>query len=395
MALPLAYHWRNLFARRNTTLLTVLVIAAVVATLAWITGFGFALLRSLRVASDEHLLIVMRRGSTSESSSALPVAEYNKLMQVRGVAVDPATGEPLISPETLVQVSLPRLRDRGRTEANVAVRGVTPHAFQVHRNVKLVEGAMFSTGAQQVIVGRKAAQQFAGLKLGDTVNLGFGRDRGYHVVGYFTADGGPTESEIWGYLPSLLNAYNRTLYSSASVRLQPGAAVDEALAQIEGPGIEQTAKTEALYWREQTKLVRAYLFVVGSLVLIMAVAAVCSIANTMFSAVAGRSREIAMLRTIGFSRRQILAGFVFEAVLLGLLGGVVGCLACAGWLEVVGHTKDMYGSTSFTTMAFDIRLTPTIALAALFVVALVGAAGAFFPAWRASRVEMITALREA
>jgi putative ABC transport system permease protein len=394
MALPLTYHWRHLLVRRTTSLLTMAVVAAVVAALTWILGFAFALRTSLAVARDDHKLMVLRRGSTSESTSAIPVADYNKLTQVTGVARDPNTAAPLISPEMIVQVSLPRQRDGGRTSANVAVRGVTPIALQVHRSVHLT-GPLFATGTQEIIVGAKAAAQFMGLQLGDVVNLGFGNDRGYKVVGYFTADGGPLESEIWGYLPSLLNAYNRSMYSSAALRLAPDADPAAVIQQISGPAIQLDAQTEAEYWNGQTGRVRAYLGIVGALVLVMAVAAACSIANTMYALVAGRVREIAMLRTIGFSRRQILLGFVLEAVLLAVLGGAVGCAACALWLALAGRTKDMLGASSFATLAFEIRLTPMVVTVALVAVTLVGALGAFLPARRAARVEVITALREA
>jgi putative ABC transport system permease protein len=394
MALPLSYHWRNLLVRKTTTGLTVLVIAAVVGTLSWLLGFGAALRDSLTNASDPHKIVVLRRGSKSETESAIPIEDFNKLSQVADAARDPNTGEALVSPETVVQVALPRLRDAGKTSANVAVRGVTDKAFQVHRGVTLL-GPCFSTGGQEVIVGVKAAQQFAGLRAGDTVYLGSGNDRGYKVVGFFTANGGPFESEIWGYLPSLLSAYNRRMYSAAYVRLRDDADPRHALEQIEGPAIQLTALTEPAYWDSQASRIRVYMGIVGGLVVVMALAAVFSIANTMFSAVAGRVREIAMLRTIGFARGQILLGFVIEAVLLALLGGALGCAACSGWLALVGRTKDMYGSTSFTTLAFDIRLTPTIVFVALVVVAVVGAVGALFPAWRASRVQVVTALREA
>lgn len=394
MALPFSYHWRNLLVRKTTTGLTVLVVAAVVGTLSWLLGFGAALNESLVSASDPRKIVVLRRGSTSETASAIPIEDFNKLSQLTDVERDPSTGEALISPETLVQVALPRLRDQGTTSANVAVRGVTDKAFQVHRSVKLL-GPCFSTGEQEVIVGLKAAEQFAGLREGDVVYLGFGNDRGYKVVGFFSADGGPLESEIWGYLPSLLSAYNRRMYSAAHLRLRDGADSQRTLEQIEGPAIQLTALTDPAYWQSQAGLIRVYMGIVGGLVAVMALAAVFSIANTMFSAVAGRVREIAMLRTIGFAPAHILFGFVIEAVLLALLGGILGCLACAGWLALIGRTKDMYGSTNFTTLAFDIRLTPVIVAVALAVVAVVGAAGALFPAWRASRVEVVTALREA
>jgi putative ABC transport system permease protein len=394
MALPLAYHWRNLFVRRTTSLLTVLVLTAVVGTLGWILGLGAALRGSLAVASDPRKIIVVRRGATSETTSALPVEDFNKLNQLIALQRDSATGAPLLSPEMLVQVALPRIRDGGLTSANVAVRGVTAAAFRVHDNVQPL-GSSFSTGGREVIVGRRAAQQFSGLEIGASVNLGYGSDREYKVVGYFTAAGGPMESEIWGDLPSLQNAYNRTMYSSASLRVKDRADSAAVVHEIEGPTIGLTAQTERDYWREQTSRIKIYLGIVAALVIVMSLAAVFSIAHTMFAHVAGRTREIAMLRTIGFSRSRILLGFVLEAVILALLGGITGCLACGLWLAIVGHTKDMLATGTFTTLAFDIRLTPDIVLTALAVVALVGALGALVPAWRAARIAVISALREA
>jgi len=393
MALPLTYHWRHMLARRTTTALTVLVVAAVVGAQAWVLGFSVAFGASVAVASDERKLIVLRRGAPAESTSALPVESFNRLTQLSALATD-ADGRPLLSPELMVQIALPRRRDNGRTTGNVAVRGVTEIAFRVHTDIKL-QGPPFSTGAQEAIVGVKAAEQFAGVQVGDTIRLGYGNNRAYTVVGFFTAAGGPYESEIWTYLPSLMSAYNRDAYSSATLRLRDGADAQQAIAEIDGPAIGLTAQTEREYWHAQTSRIRAYRGLVSILVTVMAFAAAASIANTMFAAVAGRTREIAMLRTVGFSRLQILFGFLIEAVLLTLAGGVLGCAACGVWLELVGSTKDMYASTNFTTLAFDIRLTPEIAVCALATVATLGVAGALVPAWRAACTEMVKALREA
>jgi len=394
MALPLSYHWRHLFVRKTTTLLTVLVIAAVVGVFTWMMGFAAALDNSLSQARDEGKILVLKRGATAETNSAIPVDEYNKLTQLADVARDPTTNDPLISPEMMVQVSRPRVRDHGKTWGNIALRGVTPMAFKVHSNVKYT-GPEFPSGAQEVIVGMSAHKQFDGLTIDDTVDLGYGGNRSFRVVGYFTADGGPAESEVWGYLPSLMNAYNRTMYSAASLRLKEGADPSSVIEQIEGPAIQLTAQTEAEYWKSQSSSINTYLLIMKVLVVVMCLAAVFSIANTMFSMVAGRTREIAMLRTIGFSKRQILAGFVIESVCLSLLGGAVGCLACVGWLQLVGKTKDMFGATTFTTLAFEIRMTPMTVAWALVSVVVVGVIGAWVPAMRASRVGVVAALREA
>ena len=213
MALPWSYHWRSLFARATTTGLTILVVAAVVAVFAWMIGFSTALEHSMAVAGDERNIIVLRPGATSETNSAIPPDQVNKLKQLSEVARDPVTSEVLVSPEIMVQVNLPRLRDSGKTGANVAVRGVTKIAFKVHVGVR-TQGDIFSVGTPQVIVGATAAKQFAGLRTGAMLNLGYAGDRAYEIVGQFSAGGGPLESEIWGYAPSIMNAHNRTMYSS-------------------------------------------------------------------------------------------------------------------------------------------------------------------------------------
>ncbi|MBX3396947.1 MAG: ABC transporter permease [Phycisphaerae bacterium] len=393
MALPVNYHWRNLFVRKATTVLTILVIAAVVGVFTWMLGFRSAVQGSLDVAGDPQKIIVLKKGATAESNSAITIEDFNKLTQLSAAERQSATGQVLLSPEMIVQVNLPRLRDGGATFANVAVRGVTEDAFAVHPNVRPL-GPRFSTAEREVIVGLAASRLFGGLKIGDVVNLGYGGDRGYKVVGYFSADGGPMESEIWGYLPSLMNAYNRTMYSSVSLRLATGADADSVIATIDGPSIQLAGKTEKDYWAEQTTLMQFYLSVVGALVGVMSMAAVFAIANTMYSVVAGRTREIAMLRTIGFAGRQILTGLVLESVMIAILGGVLGCLGCAAWLQFAGNTKDMFGATTFSSLAFEIHLTPLIAIGAMTMVTVLGVLGALMPGLRAARIEVLTALRE-
>jgi len=394
MALPLKYHWRNLFVRKTTTVLTILVIAAVIGVYTWVTGFNSALKSSLAMASDDRKILVLKRGSTSETNSAIAVDDYSKLNQLTELARDPKSNEPLLSPEMMTQLSRPRIRDEGKTWGNIALRGVTDAAFRVHTNVKLVSGRQFSNREQELIVGATAAKQFSGLDVGDKLQLGYSGNREYTVVGTFSASGSPMESEIWGYLPSLLNSYNRTMYSSAALRIKDDADPEKVLSEIEGPAIQMSAWTEPAYWKKQTENIETYLVWTWRLAAAMALAAIFSIANTMFSMVAGRTREVAMLRTIGFTPAAILIGFVIEAIFLSFLGGVVGCLGCMAWLSEMGHTKDMFGATSFTSLAFDIHLTAWTVGSALAAVVIVGIIGAFIPAFRASHVAVISALRE-
>ncbi len=394
MALPISYHWRNLFVRKTTNLLTILVIAAVVGVLCYMLGLAAAVKRSLAVANDPRKIIVIRNGATAESNSAIGMEDYNKLAQIEAIERD-SKGVLLESPEVITIVQCKRKRDAGETSTNVSVRGVTESAFTVHDGPKIVRGRNFVPGQTEVIVGVTAAKQFAGLEIGDMVQLGYGGDRGYQVVGHFDARGGPMESEIWAYLPMLQNSFKRDMYSSVALRLKEQADVAGVVKQIKDPAIDMNGQTEEEYWAAQAKTANVYLSVAYALIGVMTIAAMFAIANTMFASVAGRTREIAMLRTIGFKGRQILTGFLIEAVMLSLLGGLVGIGLCQLWLTWIGNQKDIYGSGTFTTLAFEIRLTPMIAAVALAGVSAIGAIGAVWPALRAARLQAITALRVA
>jgi putative ABC transport system permease protein len=394
LALPVMYNYRHLLAHKTTSILTTLVIAAVVGLSCWLLSFSDALESSLAVAADESKILVLKQGASSESNSSITIEDFHRLDQLTGVKRNPKTGQALISPEMMVQVYLPRLRDGGKTNSNVAVRGVTEVAFDVHTNVRIVEGRRFSVATPEVVVGVQASKQFGGLLIGDTIALGSGDDRDFTVVGHFSADSGPMESEIWGYLPALMNASNRESYSAAYVRVKEGVDPAEVIERITGPSIELKAETEADYWRLQSLGIRGYLFVASLLAAVMGVAAVLSIANTMYATVAGRTQEVAMLRTIGYPRRAILASFLVESAMLSLAGGILGCLGCILWLAIVGNTKDMFGFLTFTTLAFEISLTPKAAAIALVSVTLVGMGGSLFPAWRAARTPVVSALRE-
>lgn len=394
MALPLNYHWGSLFVRKTTTLLTILVVAAVIGTFSWLLGFVVELNHSLAMASDPQKIIVLQRGSISETNSNLDPEHYNNLVQLTAVDSDPNSGARLISPEMMWQTQLPRIRDKGATRANVALRGVTDIAFKVHTRVHMTAGRMFGTGSPEVIVGAGAAKQFSGLNIGEKLRLGYGDNRDFEVVGHFSADGGPMESEIWAYLPAMQSAYSRNGYSSAAVRVKPESDMNDVLKQIDSAAIQLGGQREADYWSEQSKNIRVYQMICYILVVVMSLAAIFSIANTMFAAVDGRKKEIAMLRTIGFTGNHILLGFILEAVLLSLLGGLLGVGLCQAYLSLLGNTKDMFGANTFTSLAFEIHLTPLIILIALGSVAVVGALGALVPAWRAGRTQVITALRE-
>lgn len=390
MALPLSYNLRNLGARRMSAALTLIVIAVVVMVFAVLLSYAAGIRASLRASGSPRNVLVLKPGATAESTSIIRQFEADKVVQAPGIAFSEG-GEPLISRELCVQTNVPR-KDGGA--ANVAVRGLDGVGFVVHSDLRIVEGRVFEQGAMECIVGRAASERFAGLRVGDEVSLGRAANRMFRVVGVFTSGGGALESEIIAGRTMLNDAYQRGYYSSLLVRLEDASRADDAIRYINGSAVALEAKRETQYYDDLSKRMREIVQITVVLTTIMAIGAAFAVANTMFAAVDARRREIAMLRTIGFSRGAILASFVFEALCIGGCGCAAG-LALSVLLSSVSGSQDFLSDTTWTVMTFDMRVTPGIAAAAISVTVLVSVLGAAFPAIRASRVRLIDALRRA
>lgn len=390
MALPLTYNWRNLFVRKLSTALTFTVVAVVVAVLAVLLSFAEGIRGSLRASGSPRNIMVLKTGATAESTSMIFRDEYDRLVQTPGIAFD-QNGAPLISRELCVQTSILRRGSNG-SPANVAVRGVEPVAWQVHREVKIIEGRNVIEGAPEIIVGRAAAQRYAGLEIGGAIELGHASSQAYTVVGIFEAAGGALESEIWASRGMLANAYGRSFASSALVRLADGASADEAIDYIRGPAVNLNARTETDYYEDLTSKSTQIVALTTILVAIMASGAVFAVANTMYAAVDGRRREIAMLRTIGFNRAAILIAFVIESLMICIVACAVGLFGAS---FVNGSRQDFLSDSTWTVLAYELRMTPAIVGSALAVATLVGIVGALAPAARASRINILEALRKA
>lgn len=393
MALPLSYNWRNLFVRKLSTALTFTVVSVVVLVLAVLLSFTAGIQASLNASGRADNLLVLKPGATAESTSILSPEEIAKLSQTPGVARD-AAGTPLLSPEMCVQASLPRRGPEALT-ANVAVRGVDDAAFAVHTEVRLVEGQRFSQGAMEVIVGKAARERFANFDLGREIAVGRSENRVFKIVGVFEAGGSALESEVWGPRTMLADAYRRTLLSSAVLRLENMGQMTAACDYVNGPAVKLRGKSELDYYGDLADKTRQIVFLAGALVVIMAIGAVFAVANTMYAAVDGRRREIAMLRTIGFSRRSIITAFVIESVLLCTLACLCGLGATMLWNYWNGTRQDFLSDTTWTVLAFETRVTPAVFITALLLGIMVGVAGALAPALRASRIRIIDALRKA
>ncbi len=390
MALPLSYNWRNLFVRKLSTTLTFVVVMVVVCVLTILLSFAAGIRASLAASGSPRNLIVLKPGATAETTSFLLPEEAARLTATPGVARD-AEGRLLISNELCAQTSIPRRGPRG-TMANVAVRGVDDIAFTIHDNVRIIGGRRCRSGALEAVVGKAAQQRYAGLDLGGELPIGRLGNRTFKVVGVFEAGGSATESEIWVPRTAAQDAYGRRFTTSALIRLEDPARASEAIAYINGPAVNFQAKLETDYYEELSSKTREIIVLTSVLVGFMAIGAAFAVANTMYAAVDGRRREIAMLRTIGFPRGSILIAFVIESLLICTSACVVG-LALS--LLASGSRQDFLSDTTWTVLAFELRVTPGIQATALSVAMAVGIIGSLAPAVRASRTHVIEALRKA
>lgn len=385
MAVPFRYNLRSLAVRRLSALMTAggvaLVVAVFLATLALAGGLERAFIET---GQPENVLVI-RQGSLVETSSVLSREQWQTLRFLDGVARD-ADGQPLASAEVVVLFNLLR---PGGVAANVMVRGVGPQGFTLRPQVRLVEGRAFVPGRREVIVATSLVRRFAGLHLGATVQLG---SEAWRVVGLFEAGKTAFDSEIWGDAEEVARAYDRDQFSSALLKTVSPQARDALVARVAGdPRLALKPLVETAYYAEQTVSARPVKFIGLFMAGVMAVGAAFAAMNTMYAAVASRGREIATMRLLGFRRRQILAAFLLEALLIALAGGVAGCLLA--W-PLNGLSTGTVNFRTFSEVAFDFRIGWDLVLGGLLFAATVGVAGGLLPAVRAARQPLATAIRE-
>ena len=387
MGLILKYNLRSMVVRKATAFMTAMGIAMVVAvfvmTLAIAQGFRSTLVSS---GSPDNA-IVMRKGATAENVSAVLRSELPMIESLPQVARD-GDGRPLASPELVVIISRPRVTD-GRP-ANVPLRGVGPRAFDVRDAIRFVEGRRFTPGTREINVGQQAVGRFGGLSLGSTVSFGSAE---WTVVGVFAAGGAAFESEVWGDVDLMIPAFQRAEYQSVTLRLtDPSALESFAAALDQDPRLVLGAQREIDYYSAQSATMTSIIRIFGTFVtLILAVGAVFGAMNTMYAAVAYRTREVGTLRALGFPRSRILVAFLVESVALALVGGVVGCALA---LPVHGLSTGTTNMASFSEVAFRFRITPGLLAGGLVFAAVMGAVGGLLPALRAARIPVSRALRE-
>lgn len=379
---------RSLPQRVGTSLVIVIGIAGVVAVLVSVLAMSTGMIQTLENSGREDRAIVLRNGSAAESGSALARGAARLIEDAPGIKRD-ADGKPVVSAEALRLVSLYKKEDGA--EVNVALRGVGPKVQAVRPELKIIEGRMFRPAVTEVIVGRSAHAQFKGLNIGDRVAR---RGATWTVVGVFSTGGDSHESTLMADAETLMSTDQRNDFQSMTVMLDsPNALRKFKDALNANPGLAVDVSREREYYRRQSetisKVISVVAYVVGG---IMAIGAIFSALNTMYSAVSARLREIATLRAIGFGSTAMVISVLAEALLLALIGGAIG--AALAWLFFNGHTvSTSAGGPAAGHLVFDLSVSPALIVVGITWACAIGLIGGLFPAVRAARLPVATALR--
>ena len=374
--------------RKGSSLAAMAGIAGVVAVLVGVLSIAEGFRRTLESSAAPENAVVLRSGANTEMMSVLIGDEVDVITEAPGVARDQAG--PMASPEVFVVINL--LKRSTGTDANVPLRGVVPAAFPVRKDLRIVKGRPFEWGLNEVVVGVGAALEFSGLDLGAGIEVG--REI-WKVVGIFEAGGGIAESEIWCDVAVLQAAYRRgNSYQAVYARLDSPEAFGEFKdALTTDPRLSVKVEREEDYYAAQSALLTGLITGLGiPIALLMGLGALFGALNTMYTAVSARTREIATLRALGFKAGPVIISVLFESMFLALAGGLMG--GGLAYLAFDGSRAATLNWTSFSQVAFALAVTPSLLVLGIAYALLIGLVGGLFPAIRAARLPVATALRE-
>lgn len=382
-----AMNLRSLPQRLGPSLVIVIGSAGVVAVLVSVLAMAAGMSKTLQAAGRDDRAIVLRNGSASESGSALTRSAAQIIADAPGIEHD-TNGKPIVSAEPLRMLKLFK-RDDG-SEVTALLRGVGAQVLSVRPEMKLVEGRMFEPSVHELIVGKAAKAQYKDVEIGSHIAT---RTATWVVVGTFTSNGDAHESELMADADTVMSSDNGSTYGSITVLLDAPGSLSKLADSLTGnPALRVDVSRERDYFARQSntvsRLLSILVYVVGG---IMGLGAIFGALNTMYSAVSARTSEIATLRAIGFGPTGIVVSVLVEALLLAAAGGILG--AAAAWLFFNGRTVSTTQGTAYAQLIFDITVTLRLALVGIAASSFIGFIGGLFPAIRAARASIATALR--
>jgi len=360
------------------------VVAVFTALLAMATGFE----STLKASGRPDVAIIMRGGSDAELNSGLDRDSSDLIEQGPGIRLG-GDGRPLASAEMIVIAELVR-KDDVKNGANITLRGVEPSAFALRPQLKIVEGRPFTPGLRELIVGRGVLRQFKGAELGKVVRM---RGSDWIVVGVFES-GDAYDSELWADINVARSTFGRSGSSSVLAALDAADGFDKLQRGLAAdPRLTVDVMRQQDYFSGQTKQFRRTIGVLAGVVTaIMALGAIFAALNSMYAAVATRSKEIATLRAIGFGGLPVLVSVMIEALLLAMIGGLLG--AAIAYVLFNNLSVSTLGQ-SFTQVVFNFKVTPALVARGLVISVVIGMIGGVLPAIRAARLPVVEALRAA
>lgn len=387
MKIPLSYSIRNLWTRKLTTVITASGMALVVFVFAAILMLVQGLQQTLVQTGSKDNLIVIRRASGSEVQSSVDRYQAS-IVEADPVVAIGSDGERILAKEIVILITLQKKGGGG--PSNVTIRGVTNKSLDLRPQIKLIRGRMPYAGSTEIMAGQSLVRRFEGVEIGESLRFG---TRDWTVVGVFDAGNTGFNSEIWGDSDQLMQAFRRPAYSSVLFKLRDQDEFDAVKARLESdPRLTVDVKREILYYEEQSEMMAKFLRILGiSITVIFSLGAIIGAMITMYTSVANRVGEIGTMRALGFQRANILGSFLVEALLLGLVGGIVGLLFASSMMLVSISTVNFQ---TFSELEFSFVLNFEIVYMALAFSLIMGFVGGVLPAIRASRMKIVDALRE-
>jgi putative ABC transport system permease protein len=387
VAIPIIYNLRSVRQRWTSSVVAVIGIAGTVGVFIAILAIAIGFRATLVASGSPSNALIMRAGSNSEMVGAVTLDQIHIIEATPGIMR--ANGAPLVSPEVVVIAPF-ALKTTG-TDANVQVRGVSPKALEVRTFVHFIAGRFITPGLSELVVGKNAVKTYEGLELGSKVKLA---GNTWTVVGVFDAGGSAFDSEVWCDAVLLNQAYNRptNIYQSVTVRL-PSAADFQAFKDklTSDPQLTVQVSREVDYYAKQSEAFTSFVSILGfGIAFVMGIGAIIGALNTMYSAISERSREIATMRALGFGAGSVVLSFMFEALIIATIGGIVGCLCV---LPLNGFTTSTMNFQTFSSIAFGFRITPLLLTVGMIFALLMGIIGGTPPAIRAARRPITIALR--